>query len=147
MVVDLDGQVVGAQGAFARAVSMLPFAGEAARHGSVMVVDGMTWRTTIVPILAPTEIGWVVFAVKLDNAEMRGLERLSAIPLTATILHRTRMGHWASGAGRCPRAARPTRWLPPLRAAGWWHDYRFLPATRSLPSSRYTTPAPRACRP
>ena len=102
MVVDLDGEVVGARGALARAVATLPFAGDTARHGSVMVVDGVTWRTTVTPILAPTEIGWVVFAVRLDAAEMRALERLSSIPLTATVLHRTPAGHWRSDDGAVP---------------------------------------------
>ena len=36
--------------------------------------------------MAPTLLGWVVFASDLDAREMRSLERLSAIPLRAAVL-------------------------------------------------------------
>jgi diguanylate cyclase (GGDEF)-like protein len=43
-------------------------------------------------------IGWVVFAAALDQREMRGLERLSAIPLHAAVLARSD-GRWSEAAG------------------------------------------------
>ena len=100
MVVDQDGVVVGASGAMARAVAALPFAGSraprAGTRGAVIVVDGMVFRTVIAPILAPAEIGWVVFAVRLDAAEMRSLEKLSAIPIVATVLQRSGAHDWTA---------------------------------------------------
>jgi diguanylate cyclase (GGDEF)-like protein len=50
------------------------------------------------PIMAPTLIGWVVFAADLDAREMRGLERLSAIPLHAAVLAQSNR-RWSEAAG------------------------------------------------
>jgi diguanylate cyclase (GGDEF)-like protein len=52
----------------------------------VSVLAGRPRRLVAAPIMAPTLIGWVVFAADLDTREMRGLERLSAIPLHAAVL-------------------------------------------------------------
>jgi hypothetical protein len=51
--------------------------------GRLTGVSALAGRPRLVaaPILAPTLLGWVVFAADLDRREMRGLERLSAIPL------------------------------------------------------------------
>jgi diguanylate cyclase (GGDEF)-like protein len=48
--------------------------------------------------MAPTLIGWVVFAADLDGHEMRGLERLSAIPLHAAVIAYGN-GHWSEASG------------------------------------------------
>lgn len=93
MVVDLDGAVVGADGELARAAGSLPFTLPDGRRDAVSIAGGQAYRFVLSPILAPTEIGWVAFVVRLDTAEMRALERLSAIPLTATVLRRTG-GRW-----------------------------------------------------
>ncbi|HEX8382821.1 MAG TPA: EAL domain-containing protein [Sphingomonas sp.] len=93
MVVDLDGAVVGAEGPLARVAAGLPFTLGPGERGAVTVAGGRAYRLVLSPILAPTEIGWVVFAVRLDGAEMRALEKLSAIPLTATVL-RSEGGRW-----------------------------------------------------
>ena len=95
MVVDLDGRVIGATGPVANAIAPLPFSLEPGRRDAVITVGDSVYRVILSPVLAPTEIGWVAFAVRLDGGEMRALERLSAIPLTATMLHRTPDGaHW-----------------------------------------------------
>ncbi|MDQ2878381.1 MAG: EAL domain-containing protein [Pseudomonadota bacterium] len=93
-VVGLDGRVTGASGHLAGAIAQLPTTLPNGRRDAVATVDGTTYRFVESPILAPTEIGWVVFAVKLDGREMRALETLSAIPLTATILQRDAKGAW-----------------------------------------------------
>src|SRR6184192_2004132 len=49
-------------------------------------------------IMAPTLIGWVVFAADLDEREMRSLERLSAIPLRAAVIANSD-GRWSEAAG------------------------------------------------
>ncbi|MDP1028160.1 EAL domain-containing protein [Sphingomonas sp. KR1UV-12] len=102
MMVDLDGKVVGATGPLAKAAAAAPFAMPAGRSDAVVVVAGHVHRLVLSPILAPTEIGWIVLAVPLDGAEMRNLERLSAIPLIATMLRRTDDGRWTSLDGSVP---------------------------------------------
>ncbi|WP_375403836.1 putative bifunctional diguanylate cyclase/phosphodiesterase [uncultured Sphingomonas sp.] len=88
MVVDLEGGVVGAEGDLARVAAELPFTLARGRRDAVSVAGGRPYRFVLAPILAPSEIGWVVFALRLDGAEMRALEGFSAIPLTATVLRR-----------------------------------------------------------
>ena len=56
------------------------------RLTGVSVLAGRPRQLVAAPIMAPTLIGWVVFAADLDPREMRGLERLSAIPLRAAVL-------------------------------------------------------------
>ncbi len=98
-VVGLDGIVTGANGALAGAIARLPFDLADDRRDAVVTVGGDTYRLVESPILAPTEIGWVVFAVRLDADEMRSLEKLSAIPLIGTILQRDRHGQWHAADG------------------------------------------------
>jgi EAL domain-containing protein (putative c-di-GMP-specific phosphodiesterase class I)/GGDEF domain-containing protein len=61
----------------------------------VYVLDGAPYQMVAAPVLSPDLIGWVVFAARLDQKEMASLERLSAIPLDAAVLHRTKAG-WIS---------------------------------------------------
>jgi len=56
------------------------------RVTGVSVLAGRPRQLVAAPIMAPVLIGWVVFAADLDPKEMRGLERLSAIPLHAAVL-------------------------------------------------------------
>ncbi|MGI4949152.1 MAG: putative bifunctional diguanylate cyclase/phosphodiesterase, partial [Janthinobacterium lividum] len=80
-------------------------------------------------IMAPTRIGSVVFALPLDRAEMDALQKLSAIPLVATVLRRDAGGHWVSADGLvAPDAAVDAL----VRAS---RDQRPL-ATVSLPGGR-----------
>ena len=64
----------------------------------VSVLAGRPRQLVAAPIMAPTLIGWVVFAADLDAHEMRGLERLSAIPLHAAVLAQSH-GRWSEAAG------------------------------------------------
>lgn len=68
------------------------------RLTGVSVLAGRPRQLVAAPIMAPTLIGWVVFAADLDPREMRGLERLSAIPLHAAVLAQNR-GGWLEAAG------------------------------------------------
>lgn len=61
----------------------------------VFVLDGVPYQMIAAPVMSPDLIGWVVFAARLDQAEMSALERLAAIPLDASVAHRTRDG-WVS---------------------------------------------------
>src|SRR5206468_3263358 len=64
----------------------------------VAVLAGRPRQLVAAPIMAPTLIGWVVFAADLDAHEMRGLEQLSAIPLHAAVLA-GRNGRWSEASG------------------------------------------------
>src|SRR5437762_213691 len=64
----------------------------------VAVLAGHPRQLVAAPIMAPTLIGWVVFAADLDAREMRSLERLSAIPLHAAVLARVDRA-WSEAAG------------------------------------------------
>jgi diguanylate cyclase (GGDEF)-like protein len=68
------------------------------RLTGVAVLAGRPRQLVAAPIMAPTLIGWVVFAADLDAREMRGLERLSAIPLHAAVIA-DQGGHWAEASG------------------------------------------------
>ena len=54
----------------------------------VYVLDGTPYQMVASPILSPDLVGWTVFAVRLDTAEMSTLERLAAIPLRASVAHK-----------------------------------------------------------
>jgi len=54
----------------------------------VITLGPTSYQAISAPILAPALAGWVVFAARLDDAEMRNLEELSSIPLEASIMHR-----------------------------------------------------------
>jgi len=68
------------------------------RLTGVSVLGGRPKQLVAAPIMAPTLIGWVVFAADLDEHEMRSLERLSAIPLHAAVLANSN-GRWSEAAG------------------------------------------------
>ncbi len=68
------------------------------RLTGVAVLAGRPRQLVAAPVMAPTLLGWVVFAADLDAREMRGLESLSAIPLHAAVLaHGTQS--WSEAAG------------------------------------------------
>ena len=71
---------------------------DAGRLTGVSVLAGRPRQLVAAPIMAPTLIGWVVFAADLDEREMRSLERLSAIPLHAAVLA-NKDGRWSEAAG------------------------------------------------
>src|SRR6476469_8753242 len=68
------------------------------RLTGVSVLAGRPHQLVAAPIMAPTLLGWVVFAADLDAREMRGLERLSAIPLHAAVLAESK-DRWSEAAG------------------------------------------------
>ena len=67
-------------------------------EAGVLTVDGQPYQAVAAPIMAPVLIGWVVFVERLDQAQMRKLETLSAIPLTASVLTSSNAG-WRDMAG------------------------------------------------
>jgi len=71
---------------------------DAGKLTGVAVLAGRPRQLVAAPIMAPTLIGWVVFAADLDQREMRALERLSAIPLHAAVLAKD-TANWSEAAG------------------------------------------------
>ena len=59
-------------------------------------VGGKTYEGLAAPIRMPATAGWVLFAKALGKADMTQLERLSAIPLQATVVSRAAAGGWTS---------------------------------------------------
>jgi len=68
------------------------------RLTGVAVLAGRPRQLVAAPIMAPTLLGWVVFAADLDAREMRSLERLSAIPLRAAVIAK-RDRRWSEASG------------------------------------------------
>ena len=64
----------------------------------IAVLAGRPRQLVAAPIMAPTLLGWVVFAADLDAREMRGLEQLSAIPLHAAVVADDK-GRWTEASG------------------------------------------------
>jgi len=89
-MVTVDGRVIGDDAeALAHDAPRLAAAFDAAEDPvGVVMLRGAPYQLMAAPVSAPDQTGWLVFAVRLDRAEMAGLERLSAIPLTAAVLHR-----------------------------------------------------------
>jgi PAS domain S-box-containing protein len=97
-LVGLDGHVIstGDAGAEGEAADLLPQLQADDQASGVFTIGKSTYQAIATPVAAPTTIGWVVFARKLDKDEMASLEQLSAIPLDATVLSRAADGSWAS---------------------------------------------------
>ncbi len=94
-ILGVDGRIIGADAA--------PMAADAAKlteaffnandPQGVVMLGGHPFQVMSAPVLSPDQIGWLVFAVRLDRNEMKALERLSAVPLKAEVLHRD-AGGW-----------------------------------------------------
>jgi len=84
----------------------------------VASLGGQAHKIVAAPIMAPALTGWVVFAAELDQHEMRTLERMSAIPLTAAVYLRRPDGSWG-GADESASAADPS--VSRFIEANWRH--------------------------
>ncbi len=98
-LVDMDGNVTGLDATRLDAGVDTLWSALDSQDGAsgVLMIGGQPYQAISAPVMAPTLTGWVVFATKLDAAQMRSLERLSAIPLTAQVLIRQPDGHWSAG--------------------------------------------------
>jgi len=76
--------------------------GEAA--AGVFVLEDTPYQAVSAPILAPTPIGEVVFAARLDRREMDSLVRLSPIRFQPQLLMEEPDGRWRGGAGEVSSA-------------------------------------------
>ena len=94
-IVGIDGSVTGiADPATAREAARLWSALDAGATTGVVSLGGEARQVIAAPVLSPVLAGWVVFTTDLGRHEMRALERLSAIPLTAAVYQRQADGSW-----------------------------------------------------
>ncbi|HMI20110.1 MAG TPA: EAL domain-containing protein [Sphingomonas sp.] len=106
-IVDVNGNVTGLEDPReAKEASALSTRLDEGVTAGVAPLGGQAHKIVAAPIMAPALTGWVVFAAELDQHEMRSLERLSAIPLTAAVYQRNDDGSW-HGADRSTRAPDP----------------------------------------
>jgi diguanylate cyclase (GGDEF)-like protein len=98
-IVGIDGSVTGASDPRVRrdAAALWP-ALDRGESSGVASLGGVSHQLVAAPVMAPVLTGWVVFATDLGAGEMRELERLSAIPISATVLRRLPSGGWSSSA-------------------------------------------------
>ena len=94
-VVGGDGQVIAVDGLPASKVDQLASVANGDDDATgVFVVDGVAYQAAVTPVLAPTPIGKLVFAARLDQAELASLAQLSPIPLQPRLLLRRADGPW-----------------------------------------------------
>lgn len=99
-VIAADGRVVAGDPVAAQPVADALMRDEEA--SGVAMIGGAPYQAISAPILSPDLAGWVVFASRLDQAEMTSLARLSAIPLDAAVLHKA-SGQWLTAQPAPPR--------------------------------------------
>jgi diguanylate cyclase (GGDEF)-like protein len=97
-IVNMDGSVTGLADQRLRAgAQALWSALDEGRTSGVARLGGTPHHVVAAPIMAPNLVGWVVFASELGPPELRRLEQLSAIPISARVLTRGSAGGWAGG--------------------------------------------------
>jgi diguanylate cyclase (GGDEF)-like protein len=98
-IVNYDGSVTGTRDPrLRREAARLWTPLDAGETSGVAALDGVPHHIVAAPILSPTLTGWVVFATPLGPSEMQSLERLSAIPIEASVVQGGRGRGWGDGA-------------------------------------------------
>ena len=95
-MVDTEGQVMGARFSEADRRGLATAFETSDDPSGVFMLGAQPYQLVSAPVLSPELIGWVVFAVRLDGAEMKSLERLASIPLNAVVLHHTAGRPWGN---------------------------------------------------
>jgi EAL domain-containing protein (putative c-di-GMP-specific phosphodiesterase class I)/GGDEF domain-containing protein len=93
-IVTTDGHMIGqdAQALAADGPGLTKALDNAQDPSGVVTLGGAPYQVVAAPVMSPDQIGWLVFAVRLDREEMTALEKLSAIPLSAAVLNRDAPG-------------------------------------------------------
>lgn len=95
-LVTVDGKLVGGRLAPAEVQELAQALARAEDPAGVFMLSDEPYQLVGAPVLLPKLHGWVVFAVRLDGSEMTALERLSAVPLQALVLHREPQHDWTN---------------------------------------------------
>lgn len=149
-IVTTDGRMIGQD---ARALAAdgpgLSKALDAAEDPSgVVTLGGAPYQVMAAPVLSPDQIGWLVFAVRLDRGEMSALENLSAIPLNAAVLNRDARGWRQEGHASSADRARLSGFIDKATASNLTtpqaideSDGKSLALVKPLPTLTRTAPA------
>jgi signal transduction histidine kinase/ActR/RegA family two-component response regulator len=108
LMIATDGSVVSADesggGLDARSIRALQ--GDDVISG-VLPIGGRPYEAVSVPIAPGASAGWVVFAAQLDQPQMRSLQSMAAIPLTASVAYQLGDGRWRENTDPSDRSAKP----------------------------------------
>ena len=96
--VDAGGGLIGSNGAPAIARAAAQELARTSDAQGVLMADSQPYDVVAAPIFAPELQGWVVFATRLDAANLASLGVLSSIPLQAEVVHGSQ-DHWWSHDG------------------------------------------------
>lgn len=98
LIVNLNGEIVSMDEAYTGRTDpdILKALNQASDASGVLMLGGVPVQAVAAPINAPTLLGWVVFGKRLGGADLRELENLSAIPLTAHLYVREAGAQWMS---------------------------------------------------
>jgi len=99
-IISVDGKVYGLTGKEQSDAADLWGPLDEGRTSGIALLGGKSRQLVAAPVMAPVLLGWVVFAADLGRPEMRGLERLSAIPLNANVVVRSGKGWRSATDGR-----------------------------------------------
>lgn len=105
----VDGAVIGAELPDGDAAKLAAAFDAKDEPAGVVSLMGQPYQLVSAPVYTPELIGWIVFTVRLDREEMTSLERLSAIPLRAVVLHRGKGEGWNAGQSFARKDAEPVR--------------------------------------
>ncbi|MES2988291.1 MAG: EAL domain-containing protein [Pseudomonadota bacterium] len=78
---------------------------DAGQMTGVVRLGGAARHLIAAPILAPGPVGWVVFGTNLDAKEMESLQRLSAIPIIASVYQHSDSRGWVDADDQKPSEA------------------------------------------
>jgi diguanylate cyclase (GGDEF)-like protein len=76
------------------AIASLPYKLPQDRNSAVAAYDEISYKLVVAPILAPMEIGWVVFAVEIDEKMLRELGNLSENRINAYVVELGQTQGW-----------------------------------------------------
>ena len=100
-IVGIDGTAnIGSDLPSPEQVKKLQFAFDSGLLVGVAPIGQSPRQVVAAPIMAPELLGWIVFAVDIDQRQMRSLEGLSAVPITAGVVAKSGNGQWRRVAGR-----------------------------------------------
>ena len=96
LVVGLDGRVMASTGRASSRIVALPWTANTDEDATgIFVVGGEPYQAVLTSVLAPTPVASVVFASRLDRAELASLTQLSSIPIEPRLLLRNGDGRWS----------------------------------------------------
>ncbi|KQT31444.1 diguanylate cyclase [Sphingomonas sp. Leaf412] len=117
VLIDQAGGVIGDAGPLRGRIAGLTDV-DAGVRDTVVAMHGRVYRIVTAPVMAPLQIGRIAFVLPMDDREMNALERLSAIPLTASLVIRRPDGRWSDGTTILPGDTAPSTVAMLATAAG-----------------------------